>query len=78
MPEAFLDYSMNGRVRQPAGNRDDFMAPHDCYRCREEKSWVTIAVANQDEWERFRRALGDPARARDERFSTPALRRRRS
>ncbi len=33
IPQAVADYVMNGRVWQRQGNKDDFMAPHGCYRC---------------------------------------------
>lgn len=33
IPEAVLDYSLNGRLRPRAGNRDEAMAPHGVFRC---------------------------------------------
>ncbi|MDY6908184.1 MAG: CoA transferase [Chloroflexota bacterium] len=65
--DAIMDYTMNGRVRQRRANRDDIMAPHNCYPCRDGK-WVTIAVASDEEWQALCAAVGSPAWAGDERF----------
>jgi benzylsuccinate CoA-transferase BbsF subunit len=70
----FMDYSMNGRVQTRAGNRDHLMAPHNCYRCRGDNNWVTIAVACDEEWHALRRLVGD-SRLEDERFADAASRR---
>jgi hypothetical protein len=43
--DGLLDYIMNQRVPKRRGNRDDLMAPHNCYRCRGADHWVSIAVA---------------------------------
>jgi benzylsuccinate CoA-transferase BbsF subunit len=64
----FMDYSMNSRVQTRAGNRDQLMAPHNCYPCLGEDKWVTIAVACQEEWDALRRVVGD-GRLEDERFA---------
>jgi crotonobetainyl-CoA:carnitine CoA-transferase CaiB-like acyl-CoA transferase len=60
MGEAFLEYSMTGRVPERTGNRDSAMAPHGCYRCRGEPRWITIAVGDDSEWAALRSVLGDP------------------
>lgn len=68
--EAVMDYCMNGRVAESMGNRDPSVAPHGCYRCKGEDRWVTIAVGTEEEWDAFRRALGSPGWAGEERFSS--------
>ncbi|MFO7963783.1 MAG: CoA transferase [Desulfobacterales bacterium] len=60
MGESILEYTMNGRVPEPIGNSDSSMAPHGCYLCKGEDSWVTIAVASDDQWRAFCRVLGNP------------------
>ncbi len=65
-----LDYSMNGRVTERAGNRDPHMAPHGCYRCEGEDAWVTVAVGSDEQWAGLCRAIGRPELAGDERFAT--------
>ena len=68
--EALMDYTLNSRVRGRVGNRDDFMAPHNVYRCQGEESWITIAVASDAEWEALCDVMGRPAWTSDERFAT--------
>lgn len=67
--EALMDYVMNGRLQGPLGNAHPFLAPHGCYRCQGEDSWVTIAVTNDEEWQGLCQALGRPAWAKEARFS---------
>ena len=72
--EAILDCSANGRVQGPAGNTDQAMAPHGCYPCKGEDSWVTIAVGTDVEWQAMCRVAGHPEWARDSRFLDQLLR----
>lgn len=69
MGEAFLDYSMNQRIKERDGNADHTMVPHGCYPCQGENHWVTIAVSTEDEWQAFCKALGSPAWTKDSRFT---------
>ena len=66
--EALMDYTMNKRNRTRRGNEDDSMAPHNVYRCRDDK-WVTIAVATEEEWKAMMEVLDLPALKNDERFA---------
>jgi crotonobetainyl-CoA:carnitine CoA-transferase CaiB-like acyl-CoA transferase len=66
--DSIMDYTMNGRVREKMGNRDYFMAPHGCYRCKGEDHWVTIAIPSDDVWNRFCKAIGKPEWIKEERF----------
>jgi benzylsuccinate CoA-transferase BbsF subunit len=66
--DALMDYIMNGRVRSRRGNRDDVMAPHNCYRCRGDDRWVSIAVSTEEEWQAFCQVMGNPDWTRDGRF----------
>lgn len=69
-PETMMDYILNGRVRGRQANRDEFMAPHNAYRCRGgDLEWVTIAVATDEEWESLCSVMGNPAWARDAKFA---------
>jgi benzylsuccinate CoA-transferase BbsF subunit len=68
MGEVIMDYTMNGRVKSRSGNRDDIMAPHNCYRCKGEDKWVSIAISNDEEWESFCQTIGKPKWTKEERF----------
>ena len=67
--DAYMDYFMNQRSPTRMGNRDDFMAPHNCYRCRGDDKWVSIAIATDEEWQAFCQAIGNPEWMSDQRFS---------
>jgi len=66
---SILEYVMNQRSPSRQGNRDETMAPHNCYPCRGENKWVSIAVATEEEWQALRLAMGNPRWAEEERFS---------
>jgi benzylsuccinate CoA-transferase BbsF subunit len=71
MGDAFLEYSVTGRVPKRCGNRDSVMAPHGCYRCKgEEERWVSIAIGDENEWGALKSVLADPE-LEDEAFATP-------
>jgi len=74
MGDAFMDYTMNGRVQQRAGNNDRAMAPHNVYPCKDDDAWVTIAVGTEEEWRALCAVIGDERLRRDERFADEASR----
>lgn len=63
-----MEYSMNERSPHRCGNQDAVMAPHNCYRCKGDDKWVSIAVANDDEWKALCNVMGNPAWAEDEAY----------
>ncbi len=69
IPEAILDYSVNGRDQGRQENLDVAMAPHNVYRCQGFDKWVAVTVANEQEWLALCRATGHPEWAEDPRFS---------
>jgi crotonobetainyl-CoA:carnitine CoA-transferase CaiB-like acyl-CoA transferase len=66
----YLDYFVNQRVPEPAGNRDPRFAPYNCYRCKGDDRWCVITVFNETEWKQFCSALESPKWASDPKFST--------
>ena len=74
LPEAIMEYTMNGSIPQARGNRDEAVAPHNCYRCQGEDEWVAIAIESDEEWKNFCLAMGKPELIADERFQDGFLR----
>lgn len=67
---AILDYTVNGRIATRMGNRDPYAAPHGCYPCSGNDRWCVIAVTNEDQWNKFCQAIGNPEWAQESRFAT--------
>jgi crotonobetainyl-CoA:carnitine CoA-transferase CaiB-like acyl-CoA transferase len=74
VPEGWMDYAMNGTQPPRHGNRDPWMAPHNCFRCTGEDEWVTIACGTEAEWRALCQAIGQPQLADDARFHTAQAR----
>ena len=69
LSEAIMDYTMNGKIPEPMGNRHAHMAPHGCYRTKGNDKWIAIAVSSDEEWRALYRVMGNPQWSRDERFA---------
>jgi crotonobetainyl-CoA:carnitine CoA-transferase CaiB-like acyl-CoA transferase len=77
LPEALLQYAINGREPKPLSNHDPLMSPHNCYKARGgDEDWVAIAVGSEDEWRALCDAIGQPALAQEARFNSAAMRKR--
>ena len=70
--EGIMAQEMNGAAPQRMGNRDPHMAPHGLFRCEGEDRWVSIAVADDAEWQRLCALMEKPDLASDTRFVTLA------
>ena len=64
-----MEYEMTGRIRPRLGNRDEIMAPHGCYPCKGNDTWVAIAVSDDEEWQALCRVMGNPEWSKAARFS---------
>ena len=67
--DSIMDYTMNGRVESRDGNRDEIMAPHNCYRCLGEDRWISIAISTDKEWQSLCQVMGNSAWSKEARFS---------
>jgi crotonobetainyl-CoA:carnitine CoA-transferase CaiB-like acyl-CoA transferase len=65
MPEAMMEYFMNGRDVGPIGNRDESMAPHGVFPAAGEDRWIAIACAGDTEFAALCEALGITSMATD-------------
>ena len=75
LPEALLDFQMNGRERRPEGNADDMYAPHNVYRCKGPDRWIAIAATQDEEWRALCGVIGRPDLATAPGLATAADRR---
>ena len=73
---AFMDFTFNGRVAGPIGNRHPTAAaaPHGVFPCAGEDRWISLAVRDAAEWRGLRAAMDDPAWAEDADFADGAAR----
>ncbi len=71
---ALLDWQANGRLQTRTGNRVTNAAPHGVFPCIGNDRWCAVAVFTSDEWEYFKRVIGNPLWASDRKFSTLELR----
>ena len=67
--EVMMDYAMNRRVKEAAGNRHPTMAPYGCYPCQGEDKWITITISSDNDWGKLCQIMGKVELADDERFS---------
>jgi benzylsuccinate CoA-transferase BbsF subunit len=72
LPEGWMDYAMNKTQPPRRGNRDPWIAPHNCFRCAGDDAWVTIACGTDGEWQSLCQAIGQPDLATAVRFRTAA------
>lgn len=71
--DSLFSYSVTGDVPEPDENFHPEMAPHGAYRCSG-VDWISIAVANEAEWQALCRVLGNHDLEGDPRFDTLAKR----
>jgi crotonobetainyl-CoA:carnitine CoA-transferase CaiB-like acyl-CoA transferase len=72
VPEALVDFALNGRVRTSRGNQHPALAPHGVYPCAGIDRWIAIAVPGDPQWRALCERAGNPEWARDPRFDSAA------
>jgi benzylsuccinate CoA-transferase BbsF subunit len=69
IPEAMMDFFLNGREQSPQGNRAPSMAPHGVFPAAGEDRWVAIAIASDAEFAALCEVLGVPSLASDRAYA---------
>ena len=69
IPEALLDWTVNGRIPERIGNEDPAMSPHGCYPCAGDDRWIAIAVDSDEAWLGLCRVMGRADWAADGRYA---------
>ena len=64
-----MDYQINKQVMQRNGNRSPEAAPHGVFACRGDDNWIAIAVLNEEQWQKFCQAIGQPELSAQARFA---------
>ena len=64
LPEAILEYTMNGAAPPRDGNRDPHMAPHGVFRAAGEDRWVAVASRTTPSGAASRSVIGQPGAGR--------------
>jgi benzylsuccinate CoA-transferase BbsF subunit len=71
-----LDLQVNDHLATRRGNREDYAAPNNAYRCRGDDRWIALSVTTDAEWSALCQAFGHQAAATDPRFATFEARKR--
>ena len=74
IPEAMMDYAVNGRMPDRVGNQHSLIAPHGCYRCLGDDKWIAIAISTNEQWRSLCQVFGQPEWRSDPRFSDSSSR----
>ncbi len=69
--DCLLAQELTGTQLMPDGNRHADMAPHNCYPCSG-GDWISIAVADDDQWRQLCDVLGAAALVDDKRYQVLA------
>src|SRR6202000_1669395 len=65
-----LDYTANGRVQMPQGNRTETAAPNGVYPCAGDDRWIAISVETDEHWIALTGELDRPDVGADVRYAT--------
>jgi benzylsuccinate CoA-transferase BbsF subunit len=61
---------VNNIEQKRCGNRCDYAAPHNVYRCAGEDRWCAITVFTDEEWEALCNTMGNPEWTHRQEFHT--------
>lgn len=67
--DAWLEYIINGDVRERLGNRHMTFAPHGIFATKEDDWWIAIAAETELQWQQLCQVAGQQAWLVDPRFA---------
>ena len=70
LPEAVMEYTLDGTEPERVGNRHNDKAPHNIFRCQGEEQWVAISVETDAQFQALAQAANNPGWAEDPSFAT--------
>ncbi len=71
-PMSPMAYATNSEILPPLGYGDPDTVPHGVYKTLGYRAWIAIAVFSDEQWAGLLHVMGEPAWAREARFSTAA------
>ena len=74
LPEAVMEYTLDGTEPERVGNNHKDKAPHDVFRCQGNENWVAISVESDDQFQALAQVADSPGWAHDPRFATAEAR----
>lgn len=74
IPEAVINYTLNGIEPERIGNRDSVKAPHGIYRCKDDDTWLALSIGTDEEWSALCRVAKHPEWATDSHFRSAEAR----
>jgi len=73
LAEQFMDYTINGRVAGPTGNRDHMgHMVQGAYQCAGDDEWIAISIGKIEQWKALCRLMGKTELIDDRRFADMA------
>jgi len=69
LPEAVMEYSLNGKEAERVGNKHKDKSPHDIFRCKGNQRWVAISVDGSSQWQTLCLVMEHPEWRQDPRFA---------
>jgi len=76
LSEYILDAQINGRDGGRIGNRHPYRAPQGCYPAAGDDQWITLSVADDEEWHSLCGLMGREDMARDSKYANVSDRQR--
>ncbi|MDP6454466.1 MAG: CoA transferase [SAR202 cluster bacterium] len=74
IPDALMDYTVNGRIRDRIGNGSCTFAPQGCYECQGRENFIAISAETDAQWSALCNVLGAPEWTDDPRFASAETR----